>query len=63
MFRPSETFVGDYSLSFWRRDEVHHVPIRKVPSLLTPQRLVSKCPASFLLITVFFKGDYISLYR
>ena len=26
--RTSETFVGDYSLSFWRRGEVHHVPIR-----------------------------------
>jgi len=28
LVRPSETFVGDYSLSFWRRGEVHHVPIR-----------------------------------
>ena len=28
LVRPSDTFVGDYSLSFWRREEVHHVPIR-----------------------------------
>ncbi|XP_023319680.1 1-phosphatidylinositol 4,5-bisphosphate phosphodiesterase gamma-1 isoform X2 [Eurytemora carolleeae] len=28
LVRPSETFVGDYSLSFWRKNEVHHVPIR-----------------------------------
>jgi len=28
LVRPSETFVGDYSLSFQRRGEVHHVPIR-----------------------------------
>ena len=28
LVRPSDTFVGDYSLSFWRKEEVHHVPIR-----------------------------------
>lgn len=28
LVRPSDTFVGDYSLSFWRKSEVHHVPIR-----------------------------------
>ena len=28
LVRPSDTFVGDYSLSFLRKDEVHHVPIR-----------------------------------
>ena len=26
--RPSDTFVGDYSLSFFRKGEVYHVPIR-----------------------------------
>ena len=28
LVRPSETFVGDYSLSFFRRGEVYHVPIK-----------------------------------
>ena len=28
LVRPSETFVGGYSLSFLRKGEVHHVPIR-----------------------------------
>jgi len=28
LVRPSETFVGDYSLSFFRKGDVHHVPIR-----------------------------------
>jgi len=28
LVRPSETFVGDYSLSFYRKGDVHHVPIR-----------------------------------
>ena len=28
LVRPSETFVGGYVISFLRKDEVHHVPIR-----------------------------------
>jgi len=28
LVRPSETFVGDYSLSFFRKGEVYHVPIK-----------------------------------
>jgi len=28
LVRPSETFVGDYSLSFHRKGEVYHVPIK-----------------------------------
>jgi len=28
LVRPSETFIGDYSLSFCRQGDVHHVPIR-----------------------------------
>lgn len=28
LVRPSETFVGAYSLSFLRKGDVHHVPIR-----------------------------------
>jgi len=51
LVRPSETFVGDYSLSFWRKGDVHHVPIRI-------RQLESGVKRFYLIDQVFFDSLY-----
>jgi len=51
LVRPSETFVGDYSLSFYRKGDVHHVPIRI-------RQMESGIKRFYLIDQVFFDSLY-----
>ena len=51
LVRPSDTFVGDYSLSFFRKNDVHHVPIRI-------RQLENGVKKFYLIDKVFFQNLY-----
>jgi len=51
LVRPSETFVGDYSLSFFRKGDVHHVPIRI-------KQMESGVKRFYLIDQVYFESLY-----
>lgn len=51
LVRPSETFVGAYSLSFLRKSEVHHVPIKD-------RQLDNGTVRYYLIDQVFFDSLY-----
>ena len=51
LVRPSETFVGQYSLSFLRKGDVHHVPIKD-------RQLENGTVRYYLIDQVFFDSLY-----